>query len=425
MGDKTPTLVTVAFFLYNNQVRKEVIITAFLLFVGVLFWLSSLYLNRIEASENSISPFSDSVSIYSLLSPPERPKYTVYGFLPYWTINKAKYLQFDKLTDIAYFGLNINADGTFRKYLDDGTTDPGYNNWINNEDLQNLITKSKKEGIRFSLTVISHESDVSDDFLMCKTCWNTLVQELFRELDAKKINSVNLNFEYADYTDGSYADRYTELTQFINNKLDERYGDAYVVVSTFADSLVKPRVTKVDGLAKVSDGLFIMAYDFHRPDSDTTGPVAPIGGKGIYAEYDIQTMLKDYLSNAPANKLILGVPYYGYNWVVTSPLPNSSRIPGNDYIGFSQSQSYEFVMDTILRVHPNIKWDNLGLTPYFSYVSPETGSTRQVYYENEESLKIKYQLAKNNHLAGVGIWALGYDGGYQELWNLLKNEFVR
>src|SRR3989344_5748231 len=174
MGDKAPTLVTVAFFLYNNQVRKEVIITAFLLFIGVLFWLSSLYLNRIEASENSISPFSDSVSIYSLLSHPERPKYTVYGFLPYWTINKAKYLQFDKLTDIAYFGLNINADGTFRKIQDDGIVDPGYNNWRNNKDLKEVIEKSKIEGVRVSLTVISHESDTSDYFLGCRSCWDKL-----------------------------------------------------------------------------------------------------------------------------------------------------------------------------------------------------------------------------------------------------------
>jgi spore germination protein YaaH len=50
--------------------------------------------------------------------------------------------------------------------------------------------------------------------------------------------------------------------------------------------------------------------------------------------------------------------------------------------------------------------------------------TRQVYFENERSLRAKYELIKANDLAGVGIWALGYDGGYQELWNLLKEQFV-
>jgi len=405
-------------------VKKEVIIASFLLTLGIFLGISGTYLQRIEASENLITPYSDTFSVFSMLKQQEKPKYTVYGFLPYWTINKAKYLQFDKLTDLAYFGLNINADGTFKKIQDDGIVDPGYNNWRNNKDLKEVIEKSKIEGVRVSLTVISHESDTSDYFLGCRSCWDKLADEVIKELDYHQINSVHLNFEYADYTDGDKADQYTEFSDFINRKLDAKYGDSYTVVSTFADSLVKPRVTKVQDLVNVVDGIFIMAYDFHRPSSDQSGPVAPVGGIGVHAEYDIKTMIKDYLAHAPASKLILGVPYYGYNWVVTSSNPNSARIPGNDYIGFSQSQTYENVMETILRAKPNLNWDVLGLTPYFSYVSPETGSVRQVYYENEESLKAKYELAKNNNFAGVGIWALGYDGGYQELWKLLNDEFV-
>ena len=45
------------------------------------------------------------------------------------------YLQLDKLTDIAYFGLYINRDGTIRKIMEDGTTEPGYNNWENTDGI--------------------------------------------------------------------------------------------------------------------------------------------------------------------------------------------------------------------------------------------------------------------------------------------------
>jgi spore germination protein YaaH len=120
----------------------------------------------------------------------------------------------------------------------------------------------------------------------------------------------------------------------------------------------------------------------------------------------------------------MGVPYYGYNWIVTTTDQNAVRIPGNDLIGTSQSQPYQNVMDTILETKPQINWDELAQSPYFTYTSPATGMTRQVYFENEQSLKAKYELVKKYDLAGVGIWALGYDGGYQELWNLLKEEFV-
>ena len=166
-----------------------------------------------------------------------------------------------------------------------------------------------------------------------------------------------------------------------------------------------------------------MGYDFHRPDSEKAGPVSPLNGKGVYAEYDIETMLNDYLSYLPPNKIILGLPYYGYNWVVKEGIPNAERIPGTDDIGFSQPQTYSAIMDTILEVKPQIKWDDLGKVPYFIYKSPSTNSTREVYYENAESLRLKYELIRNNKLLGVGIWALGYDGGYIELWNLLSEYF--
>jgi spore germination protein YaaH len=166
-----------------------------------------------------------------------------------------------------------------------------------------------------------------------------------------------------------------------------------------------------------------MAYDFHRPSSDTAGPVSPIDGKGVHAEYDIRTMIQDYMKRSDPRKLIMGVPYYGYNWVVTEPTEYAQRIPGNDYIGYSQSQTYSMIMDTIIDINPVVYWDELGKVPYYSYVSNNTGSIREVYFENLDSLKIKYDLVKQNNMGGVGIWALGYDGGYQELWNLLDQEF--
>ena len=371
-----------------------------------------------------LSPISNSVNIFSLFNEHKQPKKIIYGYLPYWIMGQAEYLQLDKLTDIAYFGIYINADGSFKETLDDGTEEPGYANWKRSESLARLIEDSKKSGVRVSLTVISHEDEASDRFLDCKDCWPVLALNIKKELKRHGLKDVNLNFEYAEYTDVEKAKQYTEFVKFLHNDLDKTYGDSFLVVSTFADSLVKPRVTEIGELAKVTDGLFIMAYDFHRPSSDNAGPVSPIGGIGVHAEYDIKTMIKDYLTVAPPNKLIMGVPYYGYNWVVTSSNAYAIRIEGRDDIGYSQSQTYAGIMDTILRVRPLLKWDALGQTPYFSYVSAESGSTREVYFDNEQSLRAKYQLINENNLKGVGIWALGYDEGYAELWNLLYDEFI-
>jgi spore germination protein len=409
-------------------VKKETVVIIVLLVLRGLLGVSEKYISGLRISDTIISPFSSSFSVFAMLQENrrEQPEYTVYGFLPYWTLGKSNHLQYERLTDIAYFGLRIEPGGKFQTVQEDGTPEPGFNAWRNSEELKAVIQKAKISGTRVSLTVISHKDSTSDSFLDCDNCWITFINELFTELDHHKISSVNLNFEYGSYTDRATADKYTQFSAFVKEELSKKYEDPYVVVSTFADSLVKPRVTAVEDLAKYVDGIFIMAYDFHRPDSDITGPVSPIGGAGVHAEYDINTMIKDYLRAMPKDKIIMGVPYYGYNWVIGNPNKRyAERIPGRDDIGFSKSQTYENIMETILTHHPRVEWDNLGLSPYFSYVSKETGSNRQVYFDNSESLKIKYQLIKKHELLGVGIWALGYDGGYQELWNLLGEEFGR
>lgn len=408
---------------------RNLLIFLFIIGVGYSAYkigLAKKYNSSLDKLE-VLSPFTNNRNIFSffLKTVTQKPKKIIFGYLPYWSIDKIPFLQLDKLTDIAYFGLYINADGNFKEKLDDGTTEPGYNVWKNDLELKKLIQEAKRQDIRFALTIISHDDEISDKFLECKECWVTLKDNIVRELDFHGIRDVNLNFEYANFEKEEMAGFYTELTNYLNMELDKKFGDSFLTVATFADSMIKPRVTNIEALGKVSDGLFIMGYDFHRPDSDNAGPVAPLDGKGVHAEYDIATTITDYLTVTPPNKIILGVPYYGYNWVVEEDEENAKRIPGEEDIGFSQSQAYTDIMDTIIKYNPEIKWDELGKTPYFTYISEETGSTRQVYFENDKSLKFKYELIKNKNLAGVGIWALGYDGGYQELWNLLYEEFVK
>jgi spore germination protein len=374
--------------------------------------------------EQRLEAHSPRGRVLSFTSGTNKAKDTVvFGYLPYWKLPEVKFLQTEKLTDIAYFALHINSDGSIRKYQNSYELDPGYNQWRNSQNLKDLIAKSKETNTRVSLSVISHEDPVTLKFLDCKSCWKTLAREIVTELDYHGLKDLNLDFEGVELMNKEVATKYSELTAFLNEHLDIRYGESYVTVAAFADSMIRPRITNIEQLAKVSDGIFIMAYDFHQPTSDNAGPVAPIEGAGIYADYDISTMLKDYLTVAPPSKLILGVPYYGYNWVVSSRLAYADRVPGDDVLGYSTSQTYESIVETILETNAEVQWDNRARVPYFNYVSPNTGATRMVYFENSDSLSYKYNFAKNNNLGGVGIWALGYDGGYQELWQLLDKEF--
>jgi hypothetical protein len=44
-------------------------------------------------------------------------------------------------------------------------------------------------------------------------------------------------------------------------------------------------------------------------------------------------------------------------------------------------------------------------------------------FRTKSPFSIKYDWIKKNKLGGVGIWALGYDNGYSDLWDILAEKF--
>lgn len=347
----------------------------------------------------------------------------VYGYLPYWMLDNAKYIEYDKLTDIAYFGLHVGKDGNFIKIMSNSEGEPGLNAWRNDKNIDNIIKESKKHGVRFALTIVAQMDDDIDGFLNCPNCWDTLLENTITELEKRGIKDVNLDFEHVGQTTTDISDKYTAFVWFMNRNLDDHFKDSKVVVAAFADSYIRSRITNPTDLARVSDGIFVMAYDFHSTNSDRAGPVAPINGAPQRYEYDVATALKDYKSYVSPYKIILGVPYYGYNFLTEAAEPNAKRIPGSDDKGFTTPQNYAIIKGNDRIPLTRVQWNDISKNPYVIYTSAETGSIRVLHFENEKSLKVKYDLAKEENLLGVGIWALGYDGDNKELWELLGSEF--
>ena len=63
--------------------------------------------------------------------------------------------------------------------------------------------------------------------------------------------------------------------------------------------------------------------------------------------------------------------------------------------------------------------DSESQTPWYKYENP---TWFQTWYDDSLSLSKKYDFAISKKLGGVGIWALGYDDGYDELWNALSEK---
>ena len=148
----------------------------------------------------------------------------------------------------------------------------------------------------------------------------------------------------------------------------------------------------VAALAPALDGFFVMAYDMNDPV--TPSPTAPLTGGG----YNDTETLQQYTAVVPASKVILGVPYYGYDWPTTDGTPTAQSTGPESPLSYS----------TIAASGNPTYWDGATDTAWTSYLVG--AQWHETYFDNPTSLAMKASLANSFHIRGMGIWALGMDG---------------
>ena len=107
-------------------------------------------------------------------------------------------------------------------------------------------------------------------------------------------------------------------------------------------------------------------------------------------------------------------PYYGAEWQTDNlTIPSKAKL-------FKNNLTYATIQKTI-KAPP--QFDTSSISAWIPYTS-STNDMMQVWYDDSLSLAAKYDWALKSKVAGVGIWALGYDDGYTSLWALLNNKFT-
>ena len=179
-------------------------------------------------------------------------------------------------------------------------------------------------------------------------------------------------------------------------------------MDVFANTVIKGSATEIEELVSKVDYLVVMAYDFHRPGVDYAGSVAPLGSK--VGERNITEVVERYLNlQLNKDKLVLAYPLYGYEWKTYT-----DEFESQIKRGWYQMASWNRVKNLIKEKKIEVNWDELSMTPWLSF--EEDGETRQIYFENNQSLRAKIDLVRQNKLAGYGFWALGYEGEDRSIW---------
>jgi spore germination protein YaaH len=235
-----------------------------------------------------------------------------------------------------------------------------------------------------------------------------LINNIIAKINTYQLDGVNVDFESVNTADrGTLMNSFMmELTQNVHSQLPGKE-------VSFAAPAVNWGGWDLVGLASSCDYLFIMGYDFYGSWSATTGPVAPISGGSYNINNTINVQYGSVIKNMP-DKLILGVPYYGQKWNTQNNLAHSTV---KNYIS-----STRFKDDQSLSQSYGVLWASDNQTPWYRY--QQNGEWYQVWFDNDTSLGLKFQLAQSKNLRGVGMWALCYDGARPELWNELRKRFT-
>jgi spore germination protein YaaH len=316
----------------------------------------------------------------------------VFGYHPYWASAAWRDYRYDVLTHVAHFSAEVDpASGEIVE--DRGWSSTG------------LVPKAQSAGVKVILACSNIGAAANTTLLAQRARCATLIEHLGAMVRARGASGVNIDFEQVSAAQrGNLARFASDLAQGFRAQLPG------AEISFSIPAIDWSKSYDVQALSAVCDYLILMGYDYSWKGSKNAGAVAPLEGPASLAK-SVETYLA---AGVPAGKLVVAVPYYGYDW------PVQSNVPQADCIGPGSAVVYH-AAKAAAAAHGR-QFDAASASPYYSYRSGD--SWRQAWYEDAESLAAKYALINNRNLGGAGIWALSYDGECPELWDALRAAFA-
>lgn len=322
----------------------------------------------------------------------------VFGWHPYWMNNAAIYnnYQWNLLSDLSYFSYEIDAN-TGNAITTNGWSTAG------------VVTAALNNGVRVNLcaTLFSNHATFLGNPSARQTCINNLINLV----QARGAHGVNIDIE------GLPSSQSANFTAFMNS-LGTQLHNA-IPGSQLSIALPAVDWSNAYDVANMNqvDLFIIMGYDYYWSGSSQAGPTDPLYSFTGSYDQNLSRSINSYLNRGiPANKLVLGLPFYGREWEVTS-----NTIPANTTGNFQTARTYKFVRDNP-NTYNNPAFVQRSQSTYYAYQS--NGNWRQCHINNAYTLGKRFDLAKHRNLAGIGIWALGQDDGYPDFWNKIEEKFT-
>lgn len=399
----------------KNHLRVNIIaidaiaIVFFLLFVGIIYLIN---IGRFKTT-SLISPVQKATQDTSINKSSKRLNITnkeVIGFLPSWEVSQNAKINVKVMSQIIYFGLGVNKNGDLVEYNEEQNPTLEWH-YFNSEYFNGIRKDAKDNKIKVLIAFKMFENKSIDDLISNSLYTDRFIKNVVSVIKKYNLDGVNLDFEY--FTDSDFP-TVKYLNTFLQNVSVALKGvnPAYILsIDINATALFSDKAYDMVKIGEVVDEVIVMAYDYKTSLSTIAGPVAPLDANEN--EHSIKKTISSLAGRVPSYKIILGIPFYGYEWQTLNEKFKSPTIDGSGALA-----SYKRVRELIdnrsdLKTH----WDEISLSPWLSY--RQSGAIKQIYYEDEKSILAKMEFIKSKNLGGIAVWAVGYEGKYDDIWNVI------
>ena len=215
---------------------------------------------------------------------------------------------------------------------------------------------------------------------------NRLIQDVIQTVLRRGYAGVDVDFEYLP---GTLATAYAAFLSRLRRLLHAQGLFLWTALAPKTNAAQRGLLYEGHDYAAVgaaSDGVLLMTYEWGY----TYGPpmaVAPLP--------NVRAVLNYAVTAIPAEKILLGVPNYGYDW----PLPFVQGVTR------AQSISNQRAIELALEHNIAIQYDTTAQSPFFHYTDA-AGTVHEVWFEDARSISAKLRLIAEYGFYGAGFWNL-------------------
>lgn len=271
---------------------------------------------------------------------------------------------------------------------------------------QNLINTARNSSVAPVMVVTNigesggFNSELASTILNNPNKQNTFINNIISVVSDKNYSGVDIDFEYL------YPEDREAYNQFLRN-LKARLVPLNKVLSVAVAPKYRDNQQGVlyeahdyRTIGEIADRVIIMTYEWGYVYGEPMA-ISPLS--------EVEAVISYAVTRIPANKILMGMPNYAYDWAVP-------YVEGTSANTITNTRALEIALEN----GATINFDNRAQAPYFNYTTT-TGKNRIVWFDDARSIDARLNLVSKYNLAGISYWTINNFSAVN--YSVLSNKF--